>query len=339
MIEVKLGNTGVQALVDTGAKLSCISEQLLQCHELFKFCKIRKCDKRAYGVNGEPVVTLGIVEVSFKINNFSFTHEFTILRGLIHPMLLGFDLLVHFKAKIDVGDSPSINLFHPIGGWLSAPFLRAAPKNKPAPHVALVKGVTLPPMAFFYVNAYIANVDCVETEIGAKNGLMGITSIQKVDDFFDPGFMLRDAVVSTKSPVFRVELANPFELPLKLADDTPLGVVFDYDCEVIETNGAEESLWENKPNDASEQLMREQALLNSSIAMVETQLPDTISSGVGSEWKAKPPDRSANLLGRQSAHQQTGGAAGGDLLGTHPIQHPIHSLDDSLPQPQPWLPG
>ena len=89
MIEVKLGNTGVQALVDTGAKLSCISEQLLQCHELFKFCKIRKCDKRAYGVNGEPVVTLGIVEVSFKINNFSFTHEFTILRGLIHPMLLG----------------------------------------------------------------------------------------------------------------------------------------------------------------------------------------------------------------------------------------------------------
>ena len=85
--------------------------------------------------------------------------------------------------------------------------------------------------------------------------------------------------------------------------------------------------------------MREQVLLNSSINMVETQMQDTTSSGVESEWKAKPPDRPANLLGRQAAHQQTSDAGGGDLHGIHPIQHPIHSLDDSLPQPQPWLPG
>ena len=70
LIEVDLLHSKTQLLVDTGAKLSCVSEQLLQCNELFKDLKIRKSDRRAYGVNGEPVVTLGIVDLTFKVDLF-----------------------------------------------------------------------------------------------------------------------------------------------------------------------------------------------------------------------------------------------------------------------------
>ena len=96
LIEIEFSKLKTQLLVDTGAKLSCISEQMMHCHELFKDAKIRKSDRRAYGVNGEPVVTLGIVDLDFKIDGVVFNHSFTILRGLIHPMLLGMDFLVRY---------------------------------------------------------------------------------------------------------------------------------------------------------------------------------------------------------------------------------------------------
>ena len=108
LISIELHRTATQTLVDTGAKLSCISEEMLQCNDLLKHTKIRKSDRRAYGVNGEPVVTLGIVDLEFKIGKLVLTHQFTILRGLIHPILLGLNFLTRYRAKIDLGGEPSL---------------------------------------------------------------------------------------------------------------------------------------------------------------------------------------------------------------------------------------
>ena len=138
-------NTSVQSLIDTGAKLSCVSEELLHCNELFKNIKIRKSDRRAYGVNGEPVVTLGIIEAEFKIDDLIFRHEFTVLRGLIHPMLLGMDFLVKYRARIDLGTQPNIQLLHPLRRIAKAPLIKAMPKQKPVPHVAAVREFEIPP--------------------------------------------------------------------------------------------------------------------------------------------------------------------------------------------------
>ena len=76
LIEIKLLHTKTQLLVDTGAKISCVSEELMQCNDLFRSVNIRKSDKRAYGVNGEPVVTLGVVDLEFKMDGLSFKHSF-----------------------------------------------------------------------------------------------------------------------------------------------------------------------------------------------------------------------------------------------------------------------
>ena len=64
---------------------------------------------------------------------------------------------------------------------------------------------------------------------------------------------------------------NPWEHPIKVAEDTPLGAIFDYDCEIIDTDGAENNLWENKAESKEEEIMRKQTLLNASINVVENE--------------------------------------------------------------------
>ena len=73
---------------------------------------VRKCTKKAYSVNGSPVVTMGVVDIEFKLGGASYTHTFTILRGLIHPMLLGLDFLVKYKANISFDGKPGFLVIH-----------------------------------------------------------------------------------------------------------------------------------------------------------------------------------------------------------------------------------
>ena len=99
LIDIKIASTSVDCLVDTGAGPSCISEELMVSNPFFKQQIIKKCERKAYSVSGAPVVTLGLVEIEFKVNGASYTHQFTILRGLIHPMLLGLDFLLKYQAN------------------------------------------------------------------------------------------------------------------------------------------------------------------------------------------------------------------------------------------------
>ena len=288
----------IQALIDTGAKLSCISEQLLHCNELFKSLKIRKCDRRAYGVNGEPVVTLGLVDVEFKIGGLVFTHTFTILRGLIHPMLLGMDFLVRYKAMINLGGQPCLRLAHPLGPHATTPFIRAMPpKQKSSSYIALLKEIEIPASSSYYANAYIANIDSIQSLIDEKpSRLLGITACQKVNDFFDPGFVLRDAVINADKEAFKIELLNPWEHPLKVAEETPVGAIFDFDCEIIESDDVEQNFWENEPADASDAFLRKQAMLAANICVVEEAEQKEQEEEEKEEWKEEPPDQLFNPI-------------------------------------------
>ena len=308
--------TDLETLVDTGAKLSCTSEELLECNELFRNVKIRKTARRAYGVNGEPVVTLGVAELTFKIGGLEFTHQFTVLRGLIHPMLIGMDFLVKYKARIDLGEKPRIQLSHPSGKHAFAPFIKAMPKPKPATHIALMKEIVIPPQSCYYADAYIANVEEVKELVEEKpTRLIGITSVQKVNDFFDPGFVLRDAVISAEKEFFKVELMNPWQYPLKLSEATPVGMIFDYDMEIMETDGDENTLWEEEPENESEKAMRRQTLLAANISVIEVDqlLEENACDGGRQEWKSKPPDKTTNTTttNKTTTTTTTNGIRGG----------------------------
>ena len=272
MVVMKIGETKVKCLVDTGAGPSCISEELMQCNPFCKNLTIKKCDRKAYSVSGAPVVTLGTVTTEFKLaEKFSYVHEFTILRGLIHPVLLGLDFLTKYNAVIQFDHMPNISLRHPVHKYVNVGFMQPPAKVKEPNHVALLKEIEIPPLSVYYADAYHTNFE----EIGSlqptkANRLLGIAAVQKTDDTFDPGVIMRDAVISADEETFKVEVMNPSNFALKLQADTPLGAVFDYDCEIIETGQQQEELWTEPAERESDIFLRQQTLTIAAIRVEET---------------------------------------------------------------------
>ena len=254
------------------------------------FCKkltVRKGSKKACSVNGSPVVTMGLVDIEFKLGGASYTHTFTILRGLIHPMLLGLDFLQKYKANISFEGKPGMTLRHPVQGPVRVDFVGPAKKPVHPPYVSLVSDIEIQPLHIYYADAYISNVSKIGTVDGdGKNRLLGITSIQNENPHFDPGVLLRDGVIDASAAQFKVELMNPSQHPLKIEANTPLGVIFDPDCKIIDTEEAEKGIWQEPPKDAAEAHMRRQALFTASID-VEEEL-DRRPAGEAPELKKDP---------------------------------------------------
>ena len=241
-------------------------------------------------------------------------------------MPLGLDFLAKHHASINLGSSPSLQLSHSSGKTASVPFIKAMPKPKPCTHVASLKEIEIPPYSFYYADAYLANLECADEE-GVAGKVFGITAIQKENEFFDPGFILRDAVITPGAKSFKVELANPSEFPLKIEEDTPLGVIFDYDCEILETNGAEKSVWNSRSESESEEFLRRQALLTADVELTSIEVEDLAElnqTGAPSFWTKGPI---------HSPKSQDGGVEGCCS------QSPNHSTDPLTTQPQSWLSG
>ena len=237
------------------------------------FCKslvVRKCSRRAFSVDGSPVVAMGQVDIEFKLGGASFTHTFTILRGLIHPMLLGLDFLGKYNANISFDGTPGMTLRHPVNGKVSVEFLKPARKPESPPYVSLVSDIEIQPLHIYYADAYISNVARISGMEGdGADRLLGITSIQNEDPHFDPGVLLRDGVIDASASQFKVELMNPSREVLKVEANTPLGVIFDSNCKIIDTDGAEREIWKEPPEDAAEARLRQQALFTASISVEE----------------------------------------------------------------------
>ena len=127
-------------------------------------------------------------------------------------------------------------------------FLGPARRPENPPYVSLVSDIEIQPHHIYYADAYISNVDKVAgISDTACNRLLGITSIQHEDPHFDPGVLLRDGVIDANTTQFKVELMNPSEHVLKVEANTPLGVIFDSDCKIINSNEAEKELWKEPP--------------------------------------------------------------------------------------------
>ena len=80
---------------------------------------IKRAGRKAFSVDGAPVVILGVIAIDIRIKDKLFNHYFLILRGLIHPLLLGFDFLSHYKIDILLsGPKPLLRLKHPKFGFV-----------------------------------------------------------------------------------------------------------------------------------------------------------------------------------------------------------------------------
>ena len=111
-LHLQVGNVTVQALVDTGAVISCISNFLLnKIHAKYKH-SVPPQYAFVRGVGGETHKVMGCVQLRFRANGNLLTHRFHVLEGH-HSMIIGMDFMVPHRAVVDLGQG-TLTLEHGI---------------------------------------------------------------------------------------------------------------------------------------------------------------------------------------------------------------------------------
>ena len=129
----KIGTLMCNAVIDTGATKSCISEKYYQQIPSMKIQHLKNISvKSAMGSNLTP---LGMINCSFKLGKIRINSNLIVCKNLTRPLILGRDFLVqnhitvHYAeegkcildyqqneliASIDVEDKPHLNMTYAV---------------------------------------------------------------------------------------------------------------------------------------------------------------------------------------------------------------------------------
>ena len=129
----KIGTLMCNALIDTGATRSCISEKYYQNLPLTKTHHLKNISVRS--ATGSNLTPLGLINCSFELGKIRFNSNLIVCRNLTRPLILGRDFLVQnhimvryaedgkcildyqqheLVASIDVEDKPQLNMAHSV---------------------------------------------------------------------------------------------------------------------------------------------------------------------------------------------------------------------------------
>ena len=99
----KVGSTLCNALIDTGATKSCISEsyyRTLQIGDMHSL--VNTCVRSATGSNLSP---LGIVNCTFDLGKTTFVNDFIVCQNLMRPLILGRDFLMKNHITVQYAEN------------------------------------------------------------------------------------------------------------------------------------------------------------------------------------------------------------------------------------------
>ena len=88
----KVGSTLCNALIDTGATKSCMSESYYKTLHLDSICSVVNTHVRS--ATGSNLSPLGIVNCPLKLGNTTFVNDFIVCQNLTRPLILGKDFLM-----------------------------------------------------------------------------------------------------------------------------------------------------------------------------------------------------------------------------------------------------
>ena len=94
----KVGSTLCNALIDTGATRSCMSEAYYQKLHLNKICLLSNIHVRS--ATGSNLSPLGIVDCTFELGKTAFTSDFIVCKNLTRPLILGRDFLMRNQVTV-----------------------------------------------------------------------------------------------------------------------------------------------------------------------------------------------------------------------------------------------
>ena len=83
----KVGTTMCNALIDTGATRSCMSEKYYRRLHLTKIHLLQNINVRS--VTGSNLAPLGMVDCTFELGKAKFRSDFIVCKNLTRPLILG----------------------------------------------------------------------------------------------------------------------------------------------------------------------------------------------------------------------------------------------------------
>ena len=98
-VPIQVGNSKCNALIDTGATKSVISESYYRTLMLPTPKQVYNIDARS--ASGNRLKTMGIIECTFSLGKQPYTYNFLVCKDLSGPIILGLDFLRANRIGID----------------------------------------------------------------------------------------------------------------------------------------------------------------------------------------------------------------------------------------------
>ena len=98
----RIGTSLCNALIDTGATRSCISEKYYQGLSLTKFQAVQNISVES--ATGSNLTPIGLVNCSFELGKTKFNSDFIVCKNLTRPLILGQDLLIRNHVMVRYAD-------------------------------------------------------------------------------------------------------------------------------------------------------------------------------------------------------------------------------------------
>ena len=87
MFPAKIETTVCNALIDTGATRSCISEKFYQCLPTWNIQNVGNISVRS--ATGSNLSPLGVIKCSFELGNIRFMNNLVVCQNLTRLLILG----------------------------------------------------------------------------------------------------------------------------------------------------------------------------------------------------------------------------------------------------------
>ena len=98
----KIGTSMCNALIDTGATKSCISEKYYQSLSLAKIQSIQNISVKSATVSN--LMPLGLINCPFELEKIRFNSDFIVCKHLTRPLILGRDFLIQNHITVQYAD-------------------------------------------------------------------------------------------------------------------------------------------------------------------------------------------------------------------------------------------
>ena len=95
---MKVGSTLCNALIDTGATRSCMSEAYYRKLQLNEICLLSNI--RVRSATSSNLSPLGIVDYTFEFRKTTFISDFIVCNNLTRPLILGRDFLMRNQVTV-----------------------------------------------------------------------------------------------------------------------------------------------------------------------------------------------------------------------------------------------